>query len=212
MEQTMAALTVTKPQIGSIISGTTRACDLADAYLGACDQFGVTLDPQTVGVLQAAACYATSTVAPEFSEETYEALSEVESELGGIAPFGCYFGAHTGDGSDFGFWLGDNWAEAFEDRCIDESDYETVLSICEDEQIDSDDFADAWEGEVSACSEDQAGAAYAQQTAEDCGMVDDAAKWPHNCINWEEAWRQLEQDGYSAHRLSNARWAIIRAV
>lgn len=208
----MATLTATKPQIGSIISGTMRACDLADAYLGACDQFGVKLDPQTVDVLQTAACYASSTVAPDFSEETCEALAEVESELGEIAPFGCYFGAHVGDGSDFGFWLGDNWADALADRCIDESDWEAVLGICEDEGIDSDDFADAWEGEVSAYSEDQAGAAYAQQTAEDCGMVDDSAKWPHNCIDWEEAWRQLTFDGYSVHKLSNARWAIVRSV
>jgi hypothetical protein len=202
----MATLTVTKPQIGSIISGTMRACDLADAYLGACDQFGVKLDPQIVDILQTAACYATSTVAPDFPDETYEALAEVESELGGIAPFGCYFGAHTSDGADFGFWLGDNWADALADRCIDDSDWEAVLGICEDEQIDSDNFADAWQGEVSSCAD------FAQQMAEDCGMIEDGAKWPCYCIDWEWAWRELSVDGYSCHRLGMGRYAIIRAV
>jgi hypothetical protein len=104
----------------------------------------------------------------------------------------------------------EDWAAALEERCIDESDWEAVLSVCEDEGIDSGVFADAWQGEVSAYSESQAGAAYAQQVAEDCGMIDDCAKWPHNCIDWEEAWRQLSMDGHSVHRLSGARWAIVR--
>jgi hypothetical protein len=204
--------TLAKPQIGSIISGTMRACDLADAYLGACDQYGVILPAETVAILQSAACHASDTVAPDFSEETYEALSETESALGEVAPFGCYFGAHTGDGSDFGFWLGDNWAEALDERNIGESDVEAVLGICEAEGIDSEDFADAWQGEVGAYSEDQAGATFTEDLCIECGTIDDPARWPHNCIDWEEAWRQLEQDGYSAHRLSGARWAIVRAV
>jgi hypothetical protein len=107
--------------------------------------------------------------------------------------------------------ISEEWAEALEERCIDEADWEAILSICESEGVEPDGFCDAWEGEVSAYSEGEAGATYAQQTAEDCGMIDDAATWPHNCIDWLEAWQQLTFDGLSAHRLSGARWAILRA-
>lgn len=35
---------------------------------------------------------------------------------------------------------------------------------------------------------------YAQELAEDCGMVDRNAKWPANCIDWEQAARELQYD------------------
>ena len=35
---------------------------------------------------------------------------------------------------------------------------------------------------------------YAQNLAEDCGMVDTNASWPMNCIGWEEAARVLQMD------------------
>ena len=209
--QTIKPATI-KPEIGTLISGTMRACDLADAYLGACDRYGVDLGPEVTQALQEAACHASSTVAPEFPEGTWEALSEAEAALSAIAPFGCYFGAHVGDGSDIGFWLGDNWIEALEERGISEDDWEAVLSICKDEQIDSDDLCDAWQGEVSGYGEGAAGAEFAQQTAEECGMIDLNVKWPHSCIDWEEAWGELSYDGYSLHQLSATRWAVIKAV
>lgn len=105
----------------------------------------------------------------------------------------------------------EEWADALEERCVNEADWEAVISICESEGIEPDGFEDAWLGEVSAYSEDQAGATYAEEFCIDCGMIDDSATWPHNCIDWEEAWRQLTFDGLSAHRLSVASWAILRA-
>lgn len=36
--------------------------------------------------------------------------------------------------------------------------------------------------------------AYAQSLAEDCGMLPDDASWPLNCIDWEKAAEQLQQD------------------
>ena len=38
---------------------------------------------------------------------------------------------------------------------------------------------------------------YAQELAEDCGMIDNNAKWPMTCIDWEQAARELRHD-YSA--------------
>ena len=35
---------------------------------------------------------------------------------------------------------------------------------------------------------------YAQELAEDCGMVDNRAVWPNTCIDWERAARELQYD------------------
>lgn len=35
---------------------------------------------------------------------------------------------------------------------------------------------------------------YAQELAEDCGDFDNAARWPYNCIDWEQAARELQMD------------------
>ena len=39
---------------------------------------------------------------------------------------------------------------------------------------------------------------YAQELAEDCGMISDNAKWPGTCIDWERAARELQMDYTSA--------------
>ena len=35
---------------------------------------------------------------------------------------------------------------------------------------------------------------YAQELAEECGMIDTNAKWPMICIDWEQAARELQYD------------------
>jgi hypothetical protein len=35
---------------------------------------------------------------------------------------------------------------------------------------------------------------YAQELAEDCGMIDANAAWPARCIDWEQAARELQAD------------------
>lgn len=36
--------------------------------------------------------------------------------------------------------------------------------------------------------------AYAEEFAEDCGLINKDAKWPNNCIDWEKATRDLQYD------------------
>ena len=38
---------------------------------------------------------------------------------------------------------------------------------------------------------------YAQELAEDCGMMPKDLSWPCNCIDWEQAARELEMDYFS---------------
>lgn len=35
---------------------------------------------------------------------------------------------------------------------------------------------------------------YAQELAEDCGLIDSGAQWPNTCINWDQAARELQYD------------------
>jgi hypothetical protein len=35
---------------------------------------------------------------------------------------------------------------------------------------------------------------YAQELAEDCGMIERDVKWPYTCIDWEQAARELQMD------------------
>jgi hypothetical protein len=35
---------------------------------------------------------------------------------------------------------------------------------------------------------------YAQNLAEECGLVDTSTSWPMNCIDWEQAARELQMD------------------
>ena len=53
---------------------------------------------------------------------------------------------------------------------------------------------DAWDGVPDGEPEELAMLEYAQDLAEDCGMVDTNARWPMNCIDWEQAARELQMD------------------
>jgi antirestriction protein len=53
-----------------------------------------------------------------------------------------------------------------------------------------DGFAEAF------CGVYESEADYAQELAEECGLVDgDAQQWPLYCIDWERAWRELDMGG-----------------
>ena len=47
---------------------------------------------------------------------------------------------------------------------------------------------------------------YAQDLAEDCGMVDTNARWPMNCIDWEQAANELQYDYSSIEIHGSTYW------
>jgi hypothetical protein len=206
----MAKITVDHIMPGSVSHGTLRTPDLIEAFLSEIRSIERAAETSLLPSPVAAAAEQ-AIEAEDDSEQAQETLVELADALNLAAPFGYVFGAHPGDGSDFGFWLSEEWCDAFDDRGIHESDRQTLLDACADYGIEADGFIDAYEGEAEGYSEEQAGADYAQRTAEDTGMVDDGARWPHNCIDWQEAWRQLSQDGYSLHQSgTSCRWFVLR--
>lgn len=48
------------------------------------------------------------------SEDASDVIAELEDALNGYAPSYGYFGAHPGDGANFGFWLSESLEEDFD--------------------------------------------------------------------------------------------------
>lgn len=64
---------------------------------------------------------------------------------------------------------------------------EAAAAYIEDRgEWDASDFEDAYVGEFDTMEE------FAQDYADQTGAVDDSAKWPHSCIDWEHAASELE--------------------
>lgn len=55
-----------------------------------------------------------------------------------------------------------------------------------------EEFGDSFNGEWASEQE------FAEQLAEDIGVIDESASWPNDCIDWERATRELFMDYYSA--------------
>jgi len=49
------------------------------------------------------------------SDDAPEDLNALFGALGEYAPEFFYFGAHPGDGSDYGYWLSEEWSERLEE-------------------------------------------------------------------------------------------------
>jgi antirestriction protein len=78
---------------------------------------------------------------------------------------------------------------------LEEDDREMVrvYRAHEDSSASFDYIREAFAGEADS-EED-----FAQQLAEDIGAIPADAQWPNNCIDWEQAARDLFMDGYSLH-------------
>lgn len=98
-----------KAEIGTVISGTMRPQDLIPAFLDVLRE----LNPPTYQQIMIPG--AGFSVIPSSvwetkddpwydSEEAGWILEDLFDALDACSPENCYFGAHPGDGCDYGFW------------------------------------------------------------------------------------------------------------
>jgi len=143
-------------------------------------------------------------------------LLQLGDILQDVAPTGFYFGASEGDGACFGFWLSEDWSEALEERgidCEDPAGTAELIQALEDHGIEAENLCDAYCGTADGYNEEQAGADYAQTLADDIGAINRELVWPHTCIDWADAWRELEiGDGYSLIPETPSSWHVVRSV
>lgn len=93
----MKTLTKT-PEVGSVSSGTLIVWDLVKAFAAELHR----LDPSNrlIGLY----LEYDSGARPRTKYNEQYMWEDLFKALEGLAPSGMYFGAHEGDGSDFGFW------------------------------------------------------------------------------------------------------------
>lgn len=200
-----------------VSTDTLRVDHLADAMLGTFDRLAQDVPEPFRSDLQQVAAYASDAVGPASCDAWDVALDWAQQRLDELAPFGFYFGASEGDGACFGFWLQDDWLQSLEDRGIDCEDPEStalLLAQFDDHGVTAESLCDAYCGTADGYSEAQAGADYAQTLADDIGAINRELAWPHTCIDWLAAWRELEiGDGYALiPATAYSTWHVIRAV
>jgi hypothetical protein len=96
------------PSVGTLIAGTMRPQDLIPCFLEAVSEFA---PAHYEGLMASAFGPIPAYVQDEGdssewwqSEDAAALLENLFDILHEAAPEGCYFGAHPGDGSDFGWW------------------------------------------------------------------------------------------------------------
>ena len=88
-------MSTTKQIIGTVSHGTMREGDLIPAFLDALQELD---EPRALELRKEwADCQSTEEECEFLNETLFDTLNE-------YAPPYCYFGAHPGDGSDYGFW------------------------------------------------------------------------------------------------------------
>ena len=100
--------TQTKIELGSLIHATLRSEDLIPCFLDAVREYAPAEYEQMMvsafGPIPAYVEDEGDSCEWWSSEDASYLLEKLFSILEGVAPDGFYFGAHEGDGSDFGFW------------------------------------------------------------------------------------------------------------
>ena len=107
------------------------------------------------------------------SRDVIAAIDELESELAALVD--------DGDADAIAAWNADNSGD---------------LAALRDLAVDGANSSDDWEYGATLIA-DHHFKSYAQDLADDLGLIDSAATWPASCIDWEQAARELPMD-YSA--------------
>lgn len=105
----------TKVSLGSVSHGTMRTEDLLPKFTSLLeemtqDEYEATKDLDTykrrfMKILECRHCILRFDDEPEMVEWSDELVNELFDYLSEFALPYCYFGAHDGDGSDYGFWI-----------------------------------------------------------------------------------------------------------
>jgi hypothetical protein len=96
-------------KLGSISHGTMRACDLIPAFADELRRLRGALPKDVHDWVRAFN-------SPDFDEGDADDLVDTMFHLlNDYAPDYCYFGAHPGDGADYGFWLYEDWQQLAKD-------------------------------------------------------------------------------------------------
>src|SRR6267154_6593467 len=100
-------------QFGSISSGTMRADDLVPAF--AAELEWLTSGGRADRTTEESKLLAEADAIEDYeSEDASELLCELFDALAYHAPPYGYFGAHEGDGADYGFWLSSDFEQDFD--------------------------------------------------------------------------------------------------
>lgn len=96
------------PAVGTVICATLRVSDLLPAFAAELEHLDPVTAAEVIGPYERWGLEYTREWIDENWEEALEMLTTVADQLERIgAENGYTFGAHEGDGSDFGFWKGE---------------------------------------------------------------------------------------------------------
>ena len=188
-----------------VSSATLRTEDLIPALSSALAQILSSLDQPPFELSSQAEqllLVAESSASSELSSSEREQLSELCTDLFGmldaLAPVGFSFGSHEGDGALFGFWLSSEIYSELEQLNLGaDSDSAALLELLQELEslgVDLWDLESSYYAEAYGSTEAEAGRDFAQALVED--TLELSSDWPLSCIDWEQAWNELRQDGY----------------
>lgn len=126
--------------LGSITNGTLRPDDLIDTFAAELRRIRGALPVSIANGIRSIPTRA----ADDAAELQSELITELQDALNAYAPSYGYFGAHPGDGSDFGFWISEDWREQARDSgAIEVKDTADVPATYSGEVIHINDHGNA---------------------------------------------------------------------